>query len=161
MVNKLRFVYFFFLEHFSGSCSLGPMYDGKTNWILPSPVTAVYYKKLERYLFHSISPCIPRHTRTNNCFSRNVQHTFHCSGKANWCMETEKRKKMISSRRAVIPSRSVGFALNAYYFPWYTCITICMAGSNQTVLSLIWSSLQFYPDNFRPTPPMKQTIPRR
>ena len=36
-------------------------------------------------------------------------------------METEKEKKVISSGRAVIPSRSVGSVLNAYYFgiPWY------------------------------------------
>ena len=35
--------------------SLGHMYQRKPNWTVPSPVTAVRYKKLERYLFHNIS----------------------------------------------------------------------------------------------------------
>ena len=82
-----------------------------------SPVTAVRYKKLERYLFHSVFLCIPWHMRTRSCSSRNVQHTFHCSDKASSCMETKKGKKMISSCRAVLPSRSVDSVLKVDYFP--------------------------------------------
>ena len=48
-----------------------------------SPVTAVRYKKLERYLFHSVPLCIPWYMRTRNCSSGNVQHTFHYSDKAS------------------------------------------------------------------------------
>ena len=76
---------------------------------------AVRYKKLERYLFHNISLCIPSHTRTHNCSSRNVQHTFHRSDRANWDMGTEKKKKMMSSRRAVMGSRSFGCVLRVFY----------------------------------------------
>ena len=101
------------------SVQLRYMYDLKPRRTLSKSATAFRYKKLERYLFHNISLCIPWHTRTHNCSSRNVQHTFHCSDKANLCMETEKERKIISSCRAIIPSHSVGSVVNGFYFPWY------------------------------------------
>ena len=124
MIHKRRCVYVFSPTLFS--VLVARMYDLKPNWSLPKSATAFRYKKLERYLFHNISLCIPWHTRTHNCSSRNVQHTFHCSDKANCCMETEKERKMISSPRAIIPSRSMGFSCMLF--------SICVAGSNRAVI---------------------------
>ena len=122
----------FFLLHFFGS--LGSHHGLKPNWTLLKSAIAFRYKKLERYLFHNISLCIPWHTRTHNCSSRNVQHRFHCSDKANWCMETEEERKMNSSCRAI----------NQVFITY----SICVAGINQTV-------------TFRPKPPKKQAISLR
>ena len=104
MANKVRMVYFLSQTFFL--LSLGHMYDCRpTGLYLVLLLLLVTQSSHAIDLFHNIFLRIPWHTRTHNCSSRIVQRTFHCSDKANWCTETEK-KELLSLCQTVILGRS-------------------------------------------------------